>query len=312
MRDFAARLELEPEPRSAAAARAWTREVLREIRREDLAESATAGVSELVTNGILHAQTPIMLVLQTFGERVVLTVTDRSPVHAAVRLSPTVPRDEDSTVGRGLRIVRAYARDWGVTSSPHGKSIWFVPAETPHSVSPSVLPELDLLGDEEPAETVIEGPRARVYLIGTPVAVLRYFQDRWNEIVREMQLIALAEPSDLQALADELCELVPATRAARWMSADSSAAITEAVLAGEDDLDLELEIPLRARDAFARTLEITRDLENREHRESLLSVSGSTQSMQWREWWFGEIVRQLDGSPPTAWRGALTVQDELN
>jgi hypothetical protein len=69
---------------------------------------------------------------------------------------------------------------------------------------------------------------------------------------------------------------------------------------------------LRARDAFARTLEITRDLENREHRESLLSVSGSTQSVQWREWWFGEIVRQLDGSPPTPWRGALTVQDELN
>jgi hypothetical protein len=34
--------------------------------------------------------------------------------------------------------------------------------------------------------------------------------------------------------------------------------------------------------------------------------------MQWREWWFGEIVRQLDGSPPTPWRGALTVQDELN
>lgn len=312
MRDFAARLELEPEPRSAATARAWTRDVLREIRREDLAESATAGVSELVTNGILHAQTSIMLVLQTFGDRVVLTVTDRSPVHAAARFSSTVPRDDDSTVGRGLRIVRAYARDWGVTSSPHGKSIWFVPAETPHAVSSSVLPEVDLLGDEETVETVVEGPRARIHMIDTPVAVLRYFQDRWSEIVREMQLIALAEPSDLQALAEELCDLVPTTRAARWMTADSAAAITEAVAGREDRLNLELEIPLRARDAYARTLEITRELERRELRESLLSLSGSTQSLQWREWWFGEIVRQLDGKPPTPWRGAFTVLDKLN
>lgn len=307
MEDFAARVELDPVPRSATQARRWVHDVLDQIDRPELAESAAVAVSELVTNGILHAQTSISLVVQTFGARVVITVTDRSPVPAHARFSPTTPREEETTVGRGLRIVRAYAVDWGVTSSPHGKAIWFVPSDGARSVEALSFPEVDLLGEEETGEPPVAGPRVRVRLLDAPVLVLRHFQDKWNELLRELQLIALGEPSALQSLAQELIDLVPITRATRWLTPESMAAFFESTLSGMERVDLELDVPTAAAPAYARLQEITRVLDGSEHQDSLLYLSGGEQAHQLRDWWFGGIARQLAGEPPQRWRGDFRV-----
>lgn len=306
MEEYAARIELDPEPQSAPEARRWVRSVLEEVDRPDLIESAAAGVSELVTNGILHANTSISLVMQAFAERVVISVTDRTPVPNQTGLDPSTMGDEESTVGRGLHIVRAYASDWGVASSRHGKVIWFVPSEDASAVD-TAFPALDLLGDEESGEPTVSGPLVRVTMVHAPVFLLRHFHERWNELLREMYLIALGEPSDLQALASELTDLVSLTRAARWMTPESTADFTEAVRSGVDRVDLTLDVPGEAGTAFRRVLEISKALEEVQHQDLLLYVGGGEQGDQLRDWWFGEIARQVAGDPPTPWAGSFTV-----
>lgn len=306
MEEYAARIELEPEPQSAPGARRWVREVLEELGRPDLTESAAAGVSELVTNGILHAHTSISLVLQAFAERVVISVTDRSPVPNQTGLDPTTIRDEESTVGRGLHIVRACADDWGVASSRHGKVIWFVPATDPATVEVA-FPALELLGDEESSEPPVAGPLVRVEMRDAPVFLLRHFHERWSELLREMHLIALGEPSTLQGLAEELIDLVPLTRAARWMTPESTADFAEAVSTGRERLDLVLDVPRDAASAFSKVLEISRALDEVRH-EDLLFVGAGEQGNQLRDWWFGEIARQVrEGASPRPWAGSYDV-----
>lgn len=306
MEDYAARIELDPQPQAAAQARRWMRDVLDEIGRPELAESASAGLSELVTNGILHAHTTISVSVRYFRRRVVVTVTDRSPVPTPTPLGSGSSHREESTVGRGLRIVRAYATDWGVTSSQHAKAIWFVPSEGPHAVDLTAA-DVDLLGAEETAEPVVHGSVVRVVMRDAPVLLLRHYQERWNELLREMHLIALGEPSDLQALASELTDLVSLTRAARWMTPESTADFTEAVTTGVDRVDLTLDVPRDAGTAFRRVLEISKALEEVQHQDLLLYVGGGEQGDQLRDWWLGEIARQVAGDPPTPWAGSFTL-----
>ena len=51
-------LPLSSDPQSAKAARVWVGDVLEELGRVDLIGAAELGVSELVTNAILHADPP--------------------------------------------------------------------------------------------------------------------------------------------------------------------------------------------------------------------------------------------------------------
>jgi hypothetical protein len=58
----------------------------------------------------------------SFGaESVELSVEDGNPRMPAARLADAL--DED---GRGLLLLGAMARDWGVRLLPEGKAIWFV------------------------------------------------------------------------------------------------------------------------------------------------------------------------------------------
>ena len=121
------RTQFPPQPRSAAEARQWVRDHRSGRGRADGVDSAEAGVSELVTNCILHAQTSIGLQVTGSHSQVVIEVYDAAPMVQRPAGDPAVPDTVDSTIGRGLRIVRAHAEEWGVSMSPHGKAIWFQP-----------------------------------------------------------------------------------------------------------------------------------------------------------------------------------------
>jgi anti-sigma regulatory factor (Ser/Thr protein kinase) len=77
-------------------------------------------VSELVTNTVTHAGTPVTVDVQVRPDRVRVEVADDDPrVPAPLDVGP------ESTTGRGLDIVRRQATRWGVTPTSHGKSVWF-------------------------------------------------------------------------------------------------------------------------------------------------------------------------------------------
>jgi anti-sigma regulatory factor (Ser/Thr protein kinase) len=114
------RLELSPDPHSPRAARAFVREHVPDII--DLRDTAELLVSELVTNGVLHAGTPMTLDLVARDSSVLLGVTDkRRSVPADQRPRPPSLVAEN---GRGIALVASIARSWGVTQRADGKIVW--------------------------------------------------------------------------------------------------------------------------------------------------------------------------------------------
>jgi anti-sigma regulatory factor (Ser/Thr protein kinase) len=86
----------------------------------DARDVATLLASELVTNGILHARTPLTVGVTNGDRRVLVTVADGDPSHPIVR-----PPDDGRPSGRGLVLVDALAAQWGVDASGTGKTVWF-------------------------------------------------------------------------------------------------------------------------------------------------------------------------------------------
>jgi hypothetical protein len=84
--------------------------------------SACLVVSELVTNGLRHAVTDMDLSLACHGGTLRLALRDRSDF-------PLRPQeaDPDSVGGRGLALVGACSRAWGVLpTADGGKVVWAV------------------------------------------------------------------------------------------------------------------------------------------------------------------------------------------
>lgn len=87
-------------------------------------------VSELVTNGVLHAADSEVLQLslenQTDGVRIVLS--DASSIAPVVRdlsgPAGSVDGRPYATSGRGMALVQALATRWGVDPDDRGKQVW--------------------------------------------------------------------------------------------------------------------------------------------------------------------------------------------
>ena len=114
-------LKLDPVPASVGVARRFVRDLLAGTD-EDVLDTLLLLASELVTNAILHAHTPVELGVCVDGGRVLVCVADRMP-----NSEPLTPRDHsrDRPGGRGLALVADLSDDWGTTSFTGGKTVWF-------------------------------------------------------------------------------------------------------------------------------------------------------------------------------------------
>jgi anti-sigma regulatory factor (Ser/Thr protein kinase) len=88
--------------------------------RHAVVEAAALVVSELVTNAVLHARTPLDVTLDLEGTGVRLSVRD---------LADGLPHRRESlslaATGRGIVLLEAFARSWGVDQHPDGgKTVW--------------------------------------------------------------------------------------------------------------------------------------------------------------------------------------------
>ncbi|MDF2092661.1 SpoIIE family protein phosphatase [Knoellia sp. 3-2P3] len=107
--------------RSVSQARLFARRTLEEWGAEDLVDSATLLVSELVTNAVVHAGTTALLRLRLDAQVLRLEVEDRHPSRS-LPLGAQEPTDAES--GRGLLITSALASAWGVEYTGTSKSVW--------------------------------------------------------------------------------------------------------------------------------------------------------------------------------------------
>lgn len=119
--------DLPAEARSASRARAFVADALLRHQLDHLVDDVGLATSELATNAVLHARTRFTVIVSAFEETVFLEVLDQSPSGPTVGLA----RASD-TNGRGLLVVQAVSRDWGVIArEPDGKSVWAAFDTTP-------------------------------------------------------------------------------------------------------------------------------------------------------------------------------------
>lgn len=289
-------LLLDADPTAARVARRWVGDRLRELGRPELEESAQLGVSELVTNALLHAEPPVHLRLRGTVDHPRIEVLDTSTV------TPQHPREdlEDAalaTGGRGLEIVALFSRAWGSVVDADGKLMWFEPtAEEPeggmltgHHV---VLDDLDDLLDED--ET-----RIRIRLLGMPAREWADFRRMYTELRRELRLLAVAHPEDYP-LAAELTALARRVEAQR-RRATGLERLEDAIAEGADAVDLIYDVPAHAPQDMARLAELLVAATDfcREHR--LLASAPTADHLALVRWYTGEFVRQAAGEAPRAY-----------
>ncbi|MGH8870095.1 MAG: SpoIIE family protein phosphatase, partial [Actinomycetes bacterium] len=113
-------LELPPEAASASRARAEALRFCAAHGLDSLADTVELLTSELVTNVVRHAGTPVGLRLCRTTSRLRVEVTDGSRLRPVRRLSSP---EVDS--GRGLHLLERLAPEWGVRRTPEGKTVWF-------------------------------------------------------------------------------------------------------------------------------------------------------------------------------------------
>jgi anti-sigma regulatory factor (Ser/Thr protein kinase) len=112
-------VDLPPEPASASRARTLARERLGASCTRDTLDTVALLVTELVTNAILHARTPLSLTLESRPGHVRICVEDESNERPTLR-----HHESDAVTGRGLALVDRLASSWGVDATTAGKVVW--------------------------------------------------------------------------------------------------------------------------------------------------------------------------------------------
>src|SRR5579859_7781198 len=112
--------ELPLRPDAPLVARRLLAEAMAECgHTKEMLDQATLVISELVTNAVIHARTPVAVAIRSDSTRVRVAVHD---------FDPTAPveteRGPSTGLGMGLYLVDSLAVDWGIQPTADGKTIW--------------------------------------------------------------------------------------------------------------------------------------------------------------------------------------------
>jgi hypothetical protein len=287
--------------------------VLEEIGREELAESARLAVSELVTNAILHAEPPMTVHVRGTVQRPRVEVTDQS-LNPPRRLEThhLVDLGDDfswTTMGRGLDLVAAYSERWGADISPNGtgKVVWFEPSdglrETPVEGEvfdvEGAIARLGL-APVDPADML------EIRLFSMPVELFSHLRRHFNELGRELRLLALSEP-ERYPLAVEFSETFLQVEYERRQVAGIEA-LDQAIHEGGETVDLTYVTPPTAPATMRRLATLLRRVYDELSGSVLLSVSPPDDLVALQEWYLDEFSRQAAGEEPVSWDGPVRLQ----
>jgi anti-sigma regulatory factor (Ser/Thr protein kinase) len=308
-------LILTPQPPSVRRAREWVTDVLIGIGRPELAESARLSVSELVTNALLHADPPMRVEVRGTTAHPRIEVSDQSLQPPEPRRRPVDAGDELtwSTGGRGLNLVAAHSVAWGADIDPRGrgKVVWFEPSPEPRE-QPIAGAVFDLDEAIESLGGQIDDPDAMrdLTLLGFPVDLFLHLRLHFNELGRELRLLALTEPERYPIavqFSETFLQVEHERRQVRGLDA-----LERAAAAGLDRIDLRYVVPRSAGATMSRmsTLleEIYRDFDD----DSLLAVLPGDDLLALQRWYLGEFIAQADGSAPTPWTGPTRLERDVS
>jgi PAS domain S-box-containing protein len=182
------RLRLEPRPTSVSEARRLVRRTLLDAGCDHLVEPAVLATSELVTNALVHAGTPIEVGVEMLPEGVRVEIADGSR-HLPVRRAYGAA----AGTGRGLVTVASLVDSWGVRrEGALGKVVWF-------EVGTSGGRVVDQLSGGGPGPDSPDGV-VQVRLLGVPLLVHAAWQPHVEAMLREYLLTTLDEGTGEEAI----------------------------------------------------------------------------------------------------------------
>lgn len=303
-------LPLEPDPESVRKARAWVRDVLSRLQREDIVGPAEVGVSELVTNAILHGAPPISVRVRGTRDHPRVEIRDASVRPPTVNVQMTDEENLLATFGRGLGLVALHSAAWGAELTPEGKVVWFEPSDEPpddDDLSGEVF-DLDQTVQDRIAEAGLPDNPVRVQIVDLPVAIYTKWRRRYYELGRELRLLSLAH-GHTYPVATELSEI--------FLQAEKERRLTrgiqqfERALASDSDrATFELLVPESMPETMAR---LTATLERADEfcrEQRLLVLAATPLEKRLQEWFLGEFARQAAGEEPLPWTGPVAMDSE--
>jgi PAS domain S-box-containing protein len=214
---------LAAEPASARAARRFVHDSLLAAGRPEWVSSAELAVSELVTNAILHAHTPLRVEVRVTARDATVHVRDTSP-----RLPAQRHWGESATTGRGLSLVASLTVEYGVQVEAGGKSVWFRLDDSVVDAPPPERDVWDIAGVLEDDAARRRGVVARLEHL--PVVLWLSSQQHQEAVLRELFLMRSESAEFVEATVD----LAGAGRALAQLAAGVEEAMGRETEAGGD------------------------------------------------------------------------------
>jgi Histidine kinase-like ATPase domain len=289
------RLVLETGPTSPGRARRLIREhAAAWSLPAEVAEQLELVGSELVTNAALHARTPLTLVLEPRRDGVRISVQDGSQAPVAQR-----HYQPDALTGRGLAVVAALSRAWGVQPTADGKVIW-AELGLDGAATPTTPPAPPLVPPAPPSGG--QGLRT-VRFAGVPVEAYLELQEHNDALFRELELISIAlsaagsaAPPTSSRLAGLVDRLYRQFRSQRDGHRETVAA---ALARGERTVELRASASVAAVPAARAYVELLEEADELCRTGELLTPPPSAQVRSLRRWFVDQMAAQLqDQSTP--------------
>jgi hypothetical protein len=137
-----------------------------------------------------------------------------------------------------------------------------------------------------------------IHLLGLHAQDHRDTFEHIDGLVREFIFLG-DDPADVPT---RLIELRNDIRARfRSFAASGLAAIDAAAAGGEPTVDVVMRVPASAGAVAALALRTLDEADDYCRRGSLLTLAAGESVVRYRRWFFGEFVRQVEGSSPTPW-----------
>ena len=246
--------------------------------------------SELVTNAVLHARTELTLTLERRGDRVRISVKDRSQAPATLRHYRA-----DALTGRGLGVVATLSDSWGISAAADGKVVWAELAANGDHEAASPRPP-DLRQAPSPPTAGVPGAR-RVRFPAVPVDGYLELQAHNDALFRELELVSIeleaghdaGTPSPLADLVDQLYRRFRGQR-------DSYRDVVAAAKArGQPTVDLETTARPDSAGPARSYLELLEQADELCRSGLLLTPEPPEHVKVLRRWFVEEMVAQLTG-----------------
>ena len=282
-------------PSSVPAARRLIRQWLAESGQDELSRDAELAVSELVTNALMHAGTPVEMSARLDLGFIRVEVADGS-VH--------LPRTRDylptSGTGRGLKLLERTVDRWGAHRHGDGKVVWF-------ELSAGVdIPSVRVVEpDDAPPPDAIS-----VELLNLPLLLHAAWQHHAETLLRELLLVRLDSSDAEEALEAHaaacnalnlLVEQVPSPELAHDPDLVMAGAVGPLMTAER----LVLEVPEDSVPHFDVLDDALTDAVALAEQGLLLTPPTQPEVRGMRRWLCAEVRRQAAGERPTRWTSVV-------